>query len=289
MRQDSSGKVMSSTRKLAILTPVSSLSYYKKFNTQFWDSIDDAMFYSGRQFELSVILGVENYNFEELLKQDTEDCQFLRGFNVEVIKVSGNPCRFELLKKAYNDKYDYYMFLDFDDELNMEYFNNLSKAVDKYRKSDIIVGLAVRKLKNSIIPKKYLCWRPDPNQTEDEYFYSGNYGNNIWGRLFSKKLVKRVIDKYGELKGIDRRGFGEEWCLHHILWFNRETPVGYSDSLYLWNYGNMRTLSKTINFPEAMLNIESSLNFVPPKKRRVLRSRYIKLLNDCMNSTKSNK
>ena len=271
--------------KIAILTPVSDVDYYTRFKSQYWESLKSSIKLIAWKKEVSfeICIGVPDMSFKkDILEDFDEEFEGVDGVDVKLYKTDVIPGRYQPLIQSFKDS-DFYTFVDFDDEVDSGYFYEFQRSVsNRFINPEITVGNAVRKLGTKIIPKWYLCWRPRRGESNTDFFINGSYGNVVWGRFFSSELVKRVIDKYPDPKQVDRKGFGEEYCLHHLLWFCHLDTVHFTDSLYYWNYGNYDTLSKTIDRKQAEENIRASLKYVPKGYKQKLEERYMTLLEDCI-------
>ena len=271
--------------KIAILTPVSDRDYYQKFAEQYWYTVKKAIEKISWRKDISfyICLGLPNMDFNSDIESDYGRLKGLREVYYKSIVIKTNPGRFQLLSEAHKTcKADFYTFLDFDDQLTPYYFEAFQETWNSYSNPDIILGLMIRKSGERLLPKAYLCFRPGRGETDTDMMLSGTFGNSLCGRFFSRTLVEKVITKYAGF--VDRSGFGEEFCLHHMLFFNKTSIISFCDSLYLWNYGDFNTTSKTIDKDVAEANIAESLKYVPKKYVKELKERYRILLEDCISS-----
>jgi len=286
--------------KIAILTPISDPNYYSMYKDIYWDSIRKALVSASLEKDLSfnICIGTESTVNEHetsqgtilsrMIARESSECVSLGIVeSVTIYETAKTPGRFELLCKAFKDvDADYYTFVDFDDELDKNYFLKFNDVVrNEEIKPEIVVAQAVRKKGDLIMPKPYLVWRKEGDESDTEMFINGRYGNVIWGRFFSRDLVKRVCEAYKDDNTIDRKGWGEEYVLHTLLFFSSQTALKFCDSMYLWNYGTAATtLSKRINEDEAKGNINASVSLpiVDFNYKERLRNRLYGLLETCI-------
>ena len=274
---------------IEIMTSVSDETYYSRFSSQFLGSLKTATENVPLCCDVDFILliGVLKSGLTEEFKDKIEfqvDLYLKDRVKLHIVALDSIPGRNSLLYSN-SIQASYYTFIDFDDEVHPHYFKNFLDAVKVNKSWDYIIGHAVRKDGDTLIPKDYLKWRPTTSMSK--FFLNGEFGNNIWGRFFSDSLIQRIL-KSGNYSLQDNTGFGEEWNLHNQLFFSA-LYLGSCDSLYYWNYGDRNTLSKTIDVSVAKENIEKALEFVPDRYKEPYRERYEKLLDLCLKSSKEEK
>lgn len=269
---------------LCILTPIlGDKGYYEKFREHYWIRLLESFKGLGYSADFEVFLMITGNTAEfnlDLLKEDIASAETNSRVQVhyEMMNVKG-PARGTHVKLALlYCPADYYTFIDFDDSVSVNYFRKLAQL---QHDEDVVIASAVRELDGDLILKPYLIWNREPGEPKWEYFLRGGYGNVIWGRFFSRNLLLRAEAKINS--SFDRSGFGEEYKLHNYL-FSLAKSFGSTIGIYKWNYGDRTSVSKHIDWDEAVENIEASLSVVPEEYRRMVKSHYYLLLDMCYNA-----
>lgn len=267
-----------------ILTPIlGKRGYYEKYHERYWIRLLESfkgLGYSA-DFEVSLMITGDTSHFNrDLLESDIQKAKVNPrvSVHIEYMNVSG-PARGTHLKLSIlHCPADYYTFIDFDDSVSTNYFK---KVVQLQHKEEIVVASAVRESDGDILLKPYLIWDRRSDETKWQYFLRGGYGNVIWGRFFSRNLLLRAEARLNS--SFDRSGFGEEYKLHNYL-FTLARSFGSTVGIYKWNYGDRTSVSKSIDWNEAVSNIKASLSVVPEEYQERVKTHYLMLLDICYNS-----
>ena len=275
--------MLSNKTSVTIMTPIgSNLSYYNKYMDHYWSSLYKAVVESTEECDITIclrIFGEGDLNISKVM-DDASSTNIYEFAKLDIKLLEGKgPARGTLLKEAVKLDTDYYVYLDFDDSIGRYYFQDFANK--SHEGFEQIIPVPVREYDKLILPKSYLDWRPLPKDTFDTFFTSERYGHMIWGRFYSRSLIKRVIDQIDET--YDRLGWGEEYKLLNLLYFNTQdlSKIGYCNSLYKWNYGDGTSLSKNIELNDALENIRESITVIPDALKYCVQEMYEVLLFRC--------
>ena len=155
---------------IEIMTSVSDETYYSRFSSQFLGSLKTATENVPLCCDVDFILliGVLKSGLTEEFKDKLEfqvDLYLKDRVKLHIVALDSIPGRNSLLYSN-SIQASYYTFIDFDDEVHPHYFKNFLDAVKANKTWDYIIGHAVRKDGDDLIPKDYLKWRPTTSMSK---------------------------------------------------------------------------------------------------------------------------